>query len=77
MYKSIDVETQSTCKLPTNTAVLVAVTDLVLLKRAGLLVVKSRERQTGAEGSWLNAEIEGVRIDFICVCMRIVYLRRG
>ena len=54
MYKSIDVETQSTCKLPTNTAVLVAVTDLVLLKLAGLLVVKSRDRQTGAERRWLG-----------------------
>lgn len=71
MYKSIDVEMQSTCKLPTNTPVLVAVTDLVLLKRAGLLVVKRRDRQAGQRGVCYDADIEGVRIDFICVCMRI------
>jgi len=53
MYKSIDDETQSTCKLATNIAVVVAavVTDLVLLKRVGLLRVKSRDRQIGGQGS--------------------------
>jgi hypothetical protein len=49
MYKSIDVEAQSTCKLPTNTAVVVAVTDLFLLKPVGLLVVKRKERETERE----------------------------
>jgi len=46
MYKSIDVETQSTCKLPTNTAVLVAVTDLVLLNEASWFVSGEEERET-------------------------------
>jgi hypothetical protein len=39
--------------LATNIAVVVAavVTDLVLLKRVGLLRVKSRDRQIGGQGS--------------------------